>query len=169
MAPATIACAKDDPTAEAAEAEAAAAAVIAETPAIVAAARAPDPNIQALEAILAAKERVGDCRLYAVPGNIGDLTSAQLLERRDCVSAAMRRLLEKMLALTALQESGLFDYAVFSETVRLVADAQTPGRTALAPFVAMLRAAEASSIAGERVAVAALQDLAAEAETALAK
>lgn len=82
---------------------------------------------------------------HLTESNLGDVSNTKLMRLRQCIANAMAELIDKMIALKSLQHSARFDYALFSETARLLTVASNPGREALDPFVAMLREAEAAA------------------------
>lgn len=121
----------------------------AEVEAIMSAA-AVGPQSASVEAALAvdvlqAGDAVDACFRAAPADNLGDLTIGQLETLRDCIAAALRRLLDRMVELKAMQRNAAFSYSVFSETVRLLTVSATPARAALSPFIAMLEAARAAA------------------------
>ncbi|MEO1329626.1 MAG: hypothetical protein AAFW46_08190 [Pseudomonadota bacterium] len=101
----------------------------------------------ALSAIGAAEQEATGCYRAAEgrAANVGDLPPDALRALRECIAGAYANLLAKMERLKSLQRNAVFDYALFAETSRLLADAETPGRAAIAPFQAMLDAASAAA------------------------
>lgn len=103
-------------------------------------------NYAAVPAARAALNESDRCFTVSKPGqNIGDESLTDLLRVRECVATLLDNLLDRMVALKSLQSAAGFDYALFTETVRLLASTDTPAKQALTPFAAMLRSAQAAA------------------------
>lgn len=103
-------------------------------------------NYAAVPAVRDAQEGGRECfQLYVHNRPLGDLSPTQLNELRQCIYTQMTALLDRMIAMKSLQRAARFDYAVFSETTRLLTVSETPAAEALSPFVAMLRAAQGAA------------------------
>lgn len=133
------------------------------------AAPAAAPEVAAIAAIQTARDGSRECLRKYRPENIGDFSEADLDNLQLCIARAFSALAEEMLALKAFQNSALFDFGLFAETARLLADKSNPGAETLAPVAAMLEAAMGAAESQERVAAALLADLTAEARAALTR
>lgn len=104
-------------------------------------------NFAAVPAVRGAQADADECfKTHLTAGDLGDVSNTRLLRLRGCVAKSMAALIERMSELKSLQHAARFDYALFSETARLLTVSDNPAREALDPFVAMLtearRAAE---------------------------
>lgn len=126
------------------------------------------PNYAAIVAARAAVDESDDCRRRFPTTTIADFSVNELKQIRFCIAEVITRLLDRMIELKSMQRAASFDYAVFSETARLLTVTDTPSEEAVAPFAAMLRAAQAAaSTPSERALTAELTPVGAAIEAAL--
>lgn len=123
---------------------------------------AVNADYAAVPAVQAAEQAADGCfrTASARAANLGDLDATELGALRECIAGAFAKMLARMERLKSLQRNATFDYALFAETSRLLADKKTPSKAAIAPFEAMLAAATAAAQhESERLVLARLKGL----------
>lgn len=103
-------------------------------------------NYGAVPAARAAQEQADSCYgRHLSKARPADLSVTDLMALQACVGELLTRLHDRMLGLKSLQHAARFDYALFSETARVLTTSSEPSLTVISPFVAMLEAAQAAS------------------------